>query len=324
MFSWGKAYDDNVVDEPQQNAYDPEPTEIKPVSVANDKAWTTNEQSLEKEKRRQRRIERQEKRNMERRRQNTNRENRIRYNTSNSNQNKTTHNYSNSSSSNRTSNRNMNSNGMSVKNDYSNYTREEKVQQMGSLQERTTESLDRALATAAQTEYIGADTMETLHYQGKQLKKIDNMLDETDENLNQTQHTLNGMKSIFGQVSNWFKKTPQHSKRNSNSNNNNNSNNKNGNDKEKNDSNFNKVRTQAMVNARISQRMENNESKNVNKDDDVKLDELLASVKRMGVMADEINNELSNQSQLIDRIDGKMEVVDQKMKNQTVTMRRIT
>merc|ERR1711971_275949 len=40
-------------------------------------------------------------------------------------------------------------------------------------------------------------------------ENVDKMLHETDQNLDRTEHTLKGMKSIWGGIGNYFKKAPE-------------------------------------------------------------------------------------------------------------------
>ena len=69
--------------------------------------------------------------------------------------------------------------------------------------------------------------------------------------------------------------------------------------------------------------MQINDENEENREENQKLDELLRSVKNMGKMAEDINDELKSQSQLMNKIDEKMDVVDEKMRNQNLTMKRI-
>lgn len=144
----------------------------------------------------------------------------------------------------------------------------------------------------------------------EQLENIDQMLHETNEDLDQTQHTITGMKSIFGAIGNFFTKAPK-----------------------------TKVykkpagkpsKTQTMV--KHQQRNINNNNNSVVYDgkrdviDDEfheKLDILHSSVKRMKLMAEGVNDELESQDVILKSIDSKMDVVDTKLKSQNRQMRKI-
>lgn len=64
--------------------------------------------------------------------------------------------------------------------------------------------LANANALASQTEDMGADSLVTLHHQGKQLERIDEDLHETEQTLDKSNHVLSGMKSITRSVGNYL------------------------------------------------------------------------------------------------------------------------
>ena len=145
------------------------------------------------------------------------------------------------------------------------------------------------------------------------------MLHETDQHLDRTEHTLKGMKSIWGGFRNYFKKAPERKPY------------------QKSEP---KSESKGHINNKIMQ-MEKNRAQNGNgynsqsskvklggshKEDEEfneKLDELHQSVKRMKVIAQNMNQELDDQDGLLDHIDDKMEKVDERINKQNFTMKRI-
>jgi len=222
-------------------------------------------------------------------------------------------------------------------------------QKLEYLENNTKQVLDNALDNSSQIETIASDTMETLYYQRKQLQKVDEVLHESDCHLNQTQYMLNGMQSVFGQMTNWFRKAPiittnttitaatttattittTNINNNDNNNNNNNEklktitkNNVDSNKKNTNDNNYknnsNDMNSQQVLNEF------NQHNEEYDKELNEKLDMLLCNVQRINVMATDINEELQNQNGLIDSIDNKMDKVSCKAKNQNFQMKRIS
>lgn len=75
-------------------------------------------------------------------------------------------------------------------------------------QKRSSEALQRALRSAASAEESGAATLEELHSQGEQLRRIRNQQDEIDSNLDASSRLLRGLESwrgaAYNTVSGWF------------------------------------------------------------------------------------------------------------------------
>lgn len=68
------------------------------------------------------------------------------------------------------------------------------------------ESTKRALASIADSERTGVATAEELVAQREQLERVDQRLDETQTTLKASQRSLNGIKSVWGGLTNMFKK----------------------------------------------------------------------------------------------------------------------
>merc|ERR1712113_583344 len=89
---------------------------------------------------------------------------------------------------------------------YPNINFEEIKEQVQELEEKNDSILDNALKTSYETMGIAADTASKLDEQRGQLIGIDKNLHEIDEDLNGTERTLNGMKSLSGMIKNKFRK----------------------------------------------------------------------------------------------------------------------
>jgi len=186
------------------------------------------------------------------------------------------------------------------------------------LRNSTKSKLDESLQTAFQTESVAADTSERLYHQRKQLENVDKMLHETDQNLDRTEHTLKGMKSLWGGIGNYFKRAPEkkpYRGRESNGRQRGNARNK----------------GMALERERAERKSDGGHSAKVSiggtqaEDEEFndKLDELHQSVQRMRMMAENMNRELDDQNQLIGGIDDKMERVNGRIDKQNYTMKRI-
>ena len=157
----------------------------------------------------------------------------------------------------------------------------------------------------------------------EQLENVDKMLHETDQNLDRTEHTLKGMKSIWGGIGNYFKRAPEkkpYSKR---------------------DSGGTRRSAQSKGMAMERERAERKRrdigddggsslgkvsmggTKEEDEEFNDKLDELHLSVQRMRMMAENMNKELDDQSHLIGGIDDKMDRVKGRIDKQNYTMKRI-
>ena len=139
------------------------------------------------------------------------------------------------------------------------------------------------------------------------------MLHETDQNLDRTEHTLKGMKSIWGGINNYFKKAPerqQYQKRK---------------DVDKINVNNKMMRMdkERAMKSKCSKKVKLGGSQQQDEEFNDKLDELHKSVQRMRLMAQNMNRELDDQGDLLDNIDDKMSRVDGRIHKQNNDMRKI-
>ena len=148
------------------------------------------------------------------------------------------------------------------------------------------------------------------------------MLHETDQHLDRTEHTLKGMKSIWGGFRNYFKKAPErkpYQKPEPKSKSEVHINNKMMHMEKKRVQNANGYNSQIGKSNGVKLGGSHEEDEEFNE----KLDELHQSVKRMKVIAQNMNQELDDQDGLLDHIDDKMEKVDERINKQNFTMKRI-
>ena len=164
-----------------------------------------------------------------------------------------------------------------------------KQEYIKNIKTKTDDALDRCLPTTNDIEQTAVDTLGTLNGQTHQLKRINNMLDDTNETLSYTQYTLNGMKSWFGSFKNRFKKPRKYTNVFRN--------------KSKNKS------IKSVHNNEILSKSNNNSDNITQNDDEVdkKLDELLCNIKKINDMANDANNTILCHNELLNEIEYGMD-----------------
>ncbi|XP_014219029.1 synaptosomal-associated protein 29 [Copidosoma floridanum] len=97
-----------------------------------------------------------------------------------------------------------------VGNHYQNYNDElqrkqqELIERRKMIEERTIQSSERSLKTLLDTEHIGIATAEELIKQREQLERTDRRLDDINSTLRFSQKHIQGIKSVFGGLKNYF------------------------------------------------------------------------------------------------------------------------
>ncbi|XP_068559735.1 synaptosomal-associated protein 29 [Cebidichthys violaceus] len=71
------------------------------------------------------------------------------------------------------------------------------------------DSSHRSLGLIYESEKIGVDTAEELVRQGEALKRADKMVDNMDQDMKTSQKHINGIKSVWGGLVNYFKGKPE-------------------------------------------------------------------------------------------------------------------
>ena len=82
--------------------------------------------------------------------------------------------------------------------------RQQMLQRRREIEERTLDSSTRSLSLLYESEKVGQATAEELNRQKEQLKSTEHRLDDINSTLRQSERHLNGMKSIFGGIRNYF------------------------------------------------------------------------------------------------------------------------
>lgn len=72
------------------------------------------------------------------------------------------------------------------------------------IENRTLESSERSLGLLYESERAGAATAEELHRQKEQLKRTEERLDDINSTLKTSERHLQGIKSVFGGIKNYF------------------------------------------------------------------------------------------------------------------------
>eukprot|EP00490_Sorites_sp_Unknown_P026937 CAMPEP_0114655998 /NCGR_PEP_ID=MMETSP0191-20121206/11702_1 /TAXON_ID=126664 /ORGANISM="Sorites sp." /LENGTH=330 /DNA_ID=CAMNT_0001872369 /DNA_START=3143 /DNA_END=4135 /DNA_ORIENTATION=+ len=182
-------------------------------------------------------------------------------------------------------------------------------QKMEQIQSRTNKALDNALKSTIETEEIAFDTAVVLDGQRQQLQKIDKDLHEIEQDLDQTNDTLKGMKSLKGAFLKKFRKPVKRK------------------DYKSPVTNNKSVVMRNDDNQNAGKIVVNKSQKQINKgpvnDEDQKLDDILAGIKRIKAVTEDINQELDEQNPILDSIGNRMDVVQDKMAYQTKTMNSI-
>lgn len=82
--------------------------------------------------------------------------------------------------------------------------RQELLQQMRQIENRTLESSKRSVGLLHESEKIGIETAEELVKQREQLTNTETRLDDINSSLKDTQKNINGIKSVFSSLKTWW------------------------------------------------------------------------------------------------------------------------
>ncbi|XP_068228612.1 synaptosomal-associated protein 29 [Palaemon carinicauda] len=88
--------------------------------------------------------------------------------------------------------------------------RQELLQQMRQIENRTLESSKRSIGLLHESEKVGIETAEELVKQREQLMNTETRLDDINSSLKDTQKNINGIKSVFSSLKTWWS-TPKQS-----------------------------------------------------------------------------------------------------------------
>lgn len=94
-------------------------------------------------------------------------------------------------------------------NDFENVSKDEIVTQMRTAQERSLESTKRSLALIDDSHDMAVKTGEELVYQREALNRTERNLDQIQNDMNIADRHIKSMKSVWGAMTNYFKKPPK-------------------------------------------------------------------------------------------------------------------
>ena len=78
------------------------------------------------------------------------------------------------------------------------------MQKRREIEERTLDSSNRSLGLLFESERAGIETAEELNRQKEQLKRTEERLDDINSTLKTSERHLQGIKSVFGGIKNYF------------------------------------------------------------------------------------------------------------------------
>jgi len=210
------------------------------------------------------------------------------------------------------------------------------------IEERTLDSSNRSLGLLFESERAGAATAEELNRQKEQLKRTEERLDDINSTLKTSERHLQGIKSVFGGIKNYFSSRNASAAGGANSASQTNSSNTtaapNGNVGAAGTSNaeFNSNRLNGFENGgdRFDNRSENHpalrtrglhENSNKSVDDilDSNLDEMSQGLGRLKGLAMNLNEELEEHNAILDRLDDKTANADWRVKKQNKDMDKL-
>jgi len=210
------------------------------------------------------------------------------------------------------------------------------MQKRREIEERTLDSSNRSLGLLYESERAGAATAEELNRQKEQLKRTEERLDDINSTLKTSERHLQGIKSVFGGIKNYF------SSRNASSNNTGaaniqeapngninsniasrtsyNSNNQNGHEDES--DRLDDTRSQNHPSLR-TRGLHENATKTVDEVLDSNLDEMSLGLGRLKGLALNLNEELEEHNSILDRLDDKSANADWRVKKQNKDMDKL-
>merc|ERR1719210_945520 len=210
------------------------------------------------------------------------------------------------------------------------------------IEERTLDSSNRSLGLLYESERAGAATAEELNRQKEQLKRTEERLDDINSTLKTSERHLQGIKSVFGGIKNYFSSRNGAAAAGTNNSSQSKSSNinsaPNGNITASSGSNaqFNSNRLNGFEDSgdRFDDRSENHpalrtrglhENSNKSVDDilDSNLDEMSLGLGRLKGLAMNLNEELEEHNAILDRLDDKTANADWRVKKQNKDMDKI-
>lgn len=218
---------------------------------------------------------------------------------------------------------------------------QELMQKRREIEERTVDSSNRSLGLLYESERAGAATAEELTRQKEQLKRTEERLDDINSTLKTSERHLQGIKSVFGGIKNYFSSrnasaaappggnstqahpsVPQNGNIGSNIPSNTSYKSNHLNDFEDENARLDELRSQNHPGLRTQGPQAKN-TKGVDEMLDDNLDEMSLGLGRLKGLAMNLNDELEDHNSILDRIDDKTANADWRVKKQNKDMDKL-
>lgn len=194
------------------------------------------------------------------------------------------------------------------------------------LEKRMIDSTYRSVGLIAESQQIAIDTGEDLKVQREKLERTNRTLDKMQDDLNETDRNITGLKSIWGTMSNWFKKPIKRTtaSEDSGSKEENNRSNNSNEIKENNERIQKSIRPIAQMNVQESVSVRYpSEPTSVDDIVDKNLDQMLAGLSMLKNQGLALGNEIDSQNVLLDDISSKVDKTDVRIGSQDNKIRKI-
>ena len=203
------------------------------------------------------------------------------------------------------------------------------IQRRKEIEDRTLESSERGLGLLYESEKVGSATAVELTRQKEQLLNTESKLDEINSSLRQSGRHLQGIRSVFGSIKNYFSGHSTTASINSNTAPASSTNRMPGSGQpgQASYNDFNNRVSQSHNNisgmTQQQQQQRGGFSSAVDEQLDRNLDDMASSLARLKGMAQGLNTELDDHNQILDRVADKTDIVGFKVDKQNKEMNKI-
>ena len=203
------------------------------------------------------------------------------------------------------------------------------IQRRKEIEDRTLESSERGLGLLYESEKVGSATAVELTRQKEQLLNTESKLDEINSSLRQSERHLQGIRSVFGSIKNYFSGHSTTASTNSNAAPASSTNRMPGSGQpgQASYNDFNNRVSQSHNNisgmTQQQQQQRGGFSSAVDEQLDRNLDDMASSLARLKGMAQGLNTELDDHNQILDRVADKTDIVGFKVDKQNKEMNKI-
>ena len=203
------------------------------------------------------------------------------------------------------------------------------IQRRKEIEDRTLESSERGLGLLYESEKVGSATAVELTRQKEQLLNTESKLDEINSSLRQSERHLQGIRSVFGSIKNYFSGHSTTASTNSNTAPASSTNRMPGSGQpgqaSYNDFNNRVSQSHNNISGMTHQKRQQRGgfSSAVDEQLDRNLDDMASSLARLKGMAQGLNTELDDHNQILDRVADKTDIVGFKVDKQNKEMNKI-